>query len=449
MNKRKFNILFFQMFMLVSGFISLFSINTYSQETGKIKLAVDSLSLDQIMTVVMQNFPAIKLAEESLNKADAQIGLAKSGYYPNVDANLNVSHVGPVPSLTVPDFGSFQLFPKNNFNAGLNVRQNIFDFGKTSSNVALASGNLEMMKDSLVNTKLNISLMVIKNYYTLVYLQQAVKIKDEQLATFNEHLENVQKKKATGSATNYEILSTQVKISVVESQKLDLEAARDFQVSILNSLLGMPTKTYQAVRETFTVSQPEIPQDSLVSYALLNRKDMQIALKKIDLASLHLNVVKSQNNPSLDFFANGGWKNGYVPDISEIRANYMVGLGVKVPIFDGTRSKYNVMMAKSSLESSTLASELTRRRISTDVVGNETSMITARKKLSQSQLQLSQAQEAYKLAKVNYSAGAITNLDLLDAATTVSESKLMLLKSQVDYVISMNMLKISLGYQLY
>jgi outer membrane protein len=440
---------FFRIIVVAGCILTGIHLNARTQEAGNMAIENDTLALEQIMNEVIQNYPAIKKAEEALNIASAGLGLAKSGYYPDVDASVNVSHVGPVPELTVPNLGSFQLFPDNNFDGGLNIRQNIYDFGKTSSNVAYANGNKELLEKALDETRQNVAISVIKNYYTLVYLQQAIKIKDSQLATLNEHLDYVKKKKATGSATDYEILSTQVKISAVESQKLDLEAARDKQLAFLNSLLGLPAGTFHLVNETLAVSKPDIPGDSLINYALQHRKEMQIALKKNELALLHLNVVKTQNNPSLNFIANGGWKNGYVPDIEKIQAHYLVGLGLRVPIFDGTRSKYNIMMAKSSAESSKMESEIIQRNISSEVVENVTNLETASKKVDQSKLQLSQAQEAYKLARINYSAGVITNLDLLDAATAVSESNLMVLKAEIDYTISLYLLESSVGKQLY
>jgi outer membrane protein TolC len=43
----------------------------------------------------------------------------------------------------------------------------------------------------------------------------------------------------------------------------------------------------------------------------------------------------------------------------------------------------------------------------------------------------------------------ITNLDLLDANTSVSESSLMLLKARIDYVTSIYKLKAALGQRIY
>lgn len=445
-NRLKYTILS----LILALYCGLSASSTMAQNADTNQLSQkDTLTLQQIMDVVIQNHPAIKEAEEALNTADARIGLAKSGYYPNIDATANFSNVGPAPSLTIPDMGSFQLFPHNNYSAAVNVQQSIYDFGKTSTNIEYAKGGKELAEKSIETIKQNMAKGVIKNYYTLLYLQEAIKIKDEQLKVLESHLDFVKKKKATGSGTDYEILSTKVKISAVENQKTDLVAARDVQLSILNSLLGQPVKKFHIVKDTLTVSQPNMPDDSVVNYALQHREEMQMALKKTDLASIKLDVVKAENKPSLNFIAEGGAKNGYVPELGRIKANYVVGVGVRIPIFDATRTKYKIMQAKSSIESSTFQSEVTKRKISSEVVENETALMKDYKKLEQSKLLLSQAEEAYKLAETNYSAGAITNLDLLDATTNVSESKLMVLKSQIDYAVSIYFFDASLGERLY
>lgn len=435
--------------LLLAG--SLLVGNSLYAQTESTNLAMneDSLTLQQIESRVLENHPMVRKAEESVNQAEAQIGLAKSGFYPDINASVNVSNVGPVPNLTVPDLGSFQLFPDNNFNAGLNVRQNIYDFGKTSSHVAYSNANMDLQEKSLDAAKQQLALEVVKNFYSILYLQEAILIKQEQLDILKRHLDFVMMKKATGSGTDYEILSTQVRISAVENQKLNLEAGLVSQISVLNAMLGLPPKTPHVVRETFHMTTPDLPEDSMVSYALVHRDEMQIALKKNNMAVIHLNIVRAENHPSLNFLVQGGWKNGYVPDINKIRANYVIGLGLLIPVFDSNRLKYNTLVAESSIESSSQEAELTRRDISSEVVKNESRLMTAAEKVKQTELLLTQAKEAFELAENSFSAGAITNLDLLDASSNVSESKLMVLRSRVDYAISNYLLKASLGERIY
>ena len=73
------------------------SLTVNAQQLKSNEAQVDSLDLEWIIQEVTQNHPLVKSADEALKSADAQIGLAKSGYYPNIDFNANVTTIGPVP----------------------------------------------------------------------------------------------------------------------------------------------------------------------------------------------------------------------------------------------------------------------------------------------------------------------------------------------------------------
>jgi outer membrane protein TolC len=99
--------------------------------------------------------------------------------------------------------------------------------------------------------------------------------------------------------------------------------------------------------------------------------------------------------------------------------------------------------------SSQYEKEIAQREITNEVVENYQKEIAALKKVDQSEFQVQQAERAYKLANTSYSAGVITNLDLLDATIALSESQLMLLKSRIDYLISYYGLQLAEGNQLF
>ena len=417
-------------------------------------LKTDSLSLNQIINQVIQNHPSIKEAEEALNIADAKIGLATSGYFPNVDLSGSYTRINPVPQLDESLFfpgktGKINMAPNNNYNAAINYNQTIYDFGKTGKNVKVENENKNLAEMSVEQVKQNMTLAATASYYTLLYLQEAIKIKDEELANLQKHLEYVQKKKETGSATQYEILSTQVRISNVESQKIDLETGRRVQLSVLNSLIGQPEYTELNIKKELNTQMPEIMQDSLVSYALKHRDEMRIAKEKSVIAELQYKLAKAQTNPTINLYGSAGEKNGYFPNVDSLNFNYSVGVSLKIPLFDATRKSNNVRLSKSNIQNSLYEIEITRRNITNEVVQSNANVISSGKKINQFTLQLEQAQKALKLAEINYESGAITNLDLLDAATSVSESRLQLLKAEIDNVSNIIKLKISLGYQLY
>ena len=419
----------------------------HAQKTDK--SSGDSLSLQDILNDVIHNYPAIKKAQIDIESSEAKIGLAKTAYLPDVNVSASYTLIGPTSSISIPNLGTFQLYPANNYSAMLNVSQSIYDFGKTNKNVAYEKQNKELTGFSIEQLKQKLSGMMVGNYYSIVFLQEAIRIKEEELATLNEHLNFVQKKEATGSATKYEILTTKVRISAIENQKTDLVTALQIQQSQLNSFLGKSQGTKLLVKKELLSNQILLSNDSLFSFAYEHRNEMKITRQKGALADTRLKMVNSQNNPSLNFFGSGGLKNGYLPDISVLTANYAVGIGLKVPLFDASRSKYNKVIAQSEIKGNVEDTELTLRSIVNEVVESRSTTESALKKVSQSELQVEQAQQAYSLAETNYQAGAITNLDLLDSFTALAESKLFLLKTRIDYSASLLKLKLALGEQIY
>lgn len=409
----------------------------------------DSLVLSNIIKVVLDQHPSIQEAQEAIKAADARISLAKTAYQPTVDASASYTRIGPAPSFNIPDIGKLSLVPANNFNTSINYSQNIYDFGKTKSEIAVENQNKELAKLTIDQIKQRLALTVVNAFYSLAYLQEAFIIKEKQIATLHAHLDFVNKKKETGSATQYEVLTTKVKISATQNQKLDLEAAIKIQQGVLNSLMGQPTSTTIHAKPEIDSSLLPAQSDSLLSYAFMHRDEMKISNEKTNIAELRYKAIKTQLKPSLNAYASVGGKNGYVPDINKYTPNFAAGIGFKVPIIDAYKNRSNLLLAKSAIASNSLNTESTKRSIINDVVENDANREAALKKIDQYALQLAQAQEALGLAETSYQNGTLTNLDLIDATMSVAESRLQLLKSKIDYSVSLYRLKMALGDRLY
>ena len=436
-------------FSALAFMIFLNSIIVGQSLMDKSKPTADSLSLRSLILQVVSTYPSVKIAEEAIRNADSRISLAKTGYNPEVDMTASFANLGPVTKLSIPSFGTFQLYPANNYSASVNLRQLIYDFGRTRQNIELENENKSIGEQTLEQVKQKLALYTVNNFYTLLYLQAAIKIKDEQIAALNEHLQYIEKVMATGSATEYQVLTTKVKISTIESQKVDLMAAQTAQQAALNSLLGNDNAGNPVVRNELTVAPPVVQSDSILSYAYHNRDEVLINEKKVTLAELRYGMTKLQNKPLLSLQASGGAKNGYIPYLNRLTPNYVIGMGLRVPLFDGMKNKYYLSQAQSAITTLSYESEFTKRNISNEVFESEALMFAASKKVSQSELQLKQALKAYSLAETSFNTGVITNLDLLDANTSVSESSLMLLKARIDYAACVYKLKAALGERIY
>ncbi len=438
-----------RLFYIATFLMGLATTSTMTAQSTANAIPSDSLALPAVMKQVMATYPTLQEAQQAIIAANARVGLSKSAYYPDISLSSSYSHIGPVSSISFPGMGTFNMFPADNYSAAINYNQTIYDFGKTAKNVAYANQNSELAKLTVSQMKQELSWIVVGNFFTLDYLQQAIRIKDDELKNLYDHLRFVEKKAATGSATDYEILTTKVRISSIENQKTDLETSLKISQSQLNALLGKPQTDMVAVQNNLTAPYPFVSNDSLISVALKQREEVKIANQKGLLAKMRLNNVNAANNPSLDFFANGGLKNGYSPVLNTAKANYVVGVSLKIPLFDATRTKYNRIVAKSEIESATQDKDLTQRNVVNDVIQSYENVDAAQQKVKQATLQVTQAEKAYQLAETSFESGSITNLDLLDSAVSLAESRLSLVKTQIDYTVSEYKLKIALGEPIY
>jgi len=420
-------------------------------QTAATGVPADSLGFGSVVRRVISNYPSIRKAEYDVEAANARIGMAKSAWYPNIDFSASYSRLGPTSSmdLTPLGLGVMSLYPANNYDVALNLNQKVYDFGKTSSSVELENRYRELSQMSTEQIRQELSRSLLDNFYSILYLQEAIAIKDEELATLGEHLAFVQKQFETGSATEYAILSTKVRISATQSQRTDLLASLEVLRAQLNAFMGSPQQDAVVVKEELSGQVDLASGDKLISDAMASREELKMAEQRTQIAQARYRVAGNSNNPDLNLYASGGWKNGYIPDLNKFKANYVVGLGFRFPLFNGSRTRFDKQQAQAELGSSQQDMELAGRTITSEVIAQRANVNAAAKKIAQQELQLEQAASAYALALTSFQAGTITNLDLLDSATSLSESRLSLMKSRIDYTVSLLKLRIATGERIY
>ena len=138
--------------------------------------SVDSLELRPLINKVIQSYPTIQQAAEAVNAAELRIALARTSNLPTAMATGSFAHVGPVPTLTLPDVGSFSLAPRDNMNASVSINQTLSDFGKTRLNIAYEEKSKQLIAMGLDQVRQKLSLAVINCYYRLLYLQEAAAV---------------------------------------------------------------------------------------------------------------------------------------------------------------------------------------------------------------------------------------------------------------------------------
>jgi len=404
----------------------------------------NSLSVTDAVALTLKNYPLIQQATERINIADAKIKEQQSSLYPILEAEASYERIAPIPTI---NFGPelFELAPANNYNATVSVFHTLYDFGKRDALIDLTKSYKKSEIDNVDFVKSNLAFQTVQTFYSIMLLKRSIAVKDTDIANLNDHLSFINKKIATGSATDFDALTTKVRISNAQNQKLDLQNLLEKQIVLLKKLTGISYDSNAHLTGDFSFKSLTVNIDSLLDIAIQQRPEMKLAFDTENNAHLQKNVVGLGNVPSLNINLSYGLKNGYMPNLDAIRGNWAAGVGVKVPIFNGFRTSANEEEADANIKVSETHTLQVRNDIISEVRQAVEDLKTKINKIATTKIQVSYAEESIKRANAQYKNGVVTNLDLLDADNSLEQARLQYLHAIYDAIISNFNLKKAVG----
>ncbi|MDO9289907.1 MAG: TolC family protein, partial [Thermodesulfovibrionales bacterium] len=96
------------------------------------------LNMDTCVEIALKKQPNIVAAKSTVNVNQSRVGQAKANYYPQVDLTSGYSRTSPVSRT---DHNS-----SDQYTGSATLKQNIYDFGKTSTQVDIQNLNLDSSK---------------------------------------------------------------------------------------------------------------------------------------------------------------------------------------------------------------------------------------------------------------------------------------------------------------
>jgi outer membrane protein len=429
----------FQILSLALILFILIVVKSYPQQAVK-----DSLTLEDAVRLTLVKQPLLQQALEQVNAADAKIKQQDSYYYPQIDGNLTYVRIGPIPSL---GFGgmNFSLAPANNYDAHISASQLLYDFGRRDALLDLTKTYKLSSEDKINLIKNNQTYQTVQIFYAILFLEKSVDVKNEQINNLKKHLDITTKKFQSGSATDFDVLTTKVRIADAENQKIDIENELSKAEINLRSKLNMPPNTELNLTGEFKVDSMANDSASLLDEALRNRPEMKLAKDAENSSMISKQVASLGDMPALSVLGEYGLKNGYEPNLNVLRGNWALGINASIPIFNGNLRDAKIEEADANWKSSSANILALERDIRVEVEQASANLKATSLKINTTELQVEQAMQAVLRAEIQYRDGVITNLDLIDAETSLAQAKLIYLQVQFRNILSYYDLKKVIG----
>jgi outer membrane protein len=405
----------------------------FAAEAGA--MAAAPMTLDEALRLTREHNPRSLQATEEVKAAAAKITESRSGYFPQLSAKAGYTYIDPVSEINI-GASRMSFMPNDNYDAKVTAEMMLLDFGRTGRQVDLALSGKKSAGIRRDMTVRDLSLATVRAFYSVLFLQEAVKVQDKEIAALRKNLDHMQKRYNEGAATRFDLLTTQVRLASAGNRKIDLQSQLENQSISLRRLCSLKADASMTLSGSFDIATEGSDMTKLTTSALDHRPEIMLTRENAQAASYRKSLAAKEGMPRIVGAASWGTSNGYQPDINEMRTNLSAGVQLQIPIFTGFRTSASTSEATAMMHAAEQARLDTEELAQAEVKQSVNSLHTSREKIDTTSMLVSQADLAAQHARIRYQNGLGTTLDLLDAESSLAQAELAHLQARYEHVLN-------------
>ena len=392
----------------------------------------EMLDLDRCIAIALSRHPDIQAAQGSLRAGDSRIGQARSGYYPQVNGSVGYSRTDPTTH-------GAQVY--NSYSSRLSLSQNLYDFGKTATQVKIQEFNRDSSRSDLDSIRTEVIFGVKQAYFELLRAGRNRDVSRETVEQFRHHLEQAGAFFDVGLKPKFDVTKAEVDLSTAKLNLIKAENAFRLARVTLNNAMGLPEAPDYEVEDRLSSGRQDMDLEEAIRKAYERRPDLKaMALKRKSLEQ-SIELVRKDYYPSLTGSAGYGWGGGDFP----LDRGWSFGAEVSIPLFTGFSTQYEIAEAQANLDVLTANENLLRQAIDQDVRQAWLNLREAAERIVAAELTVRQAIENLELANGRYASGVGSPIEVTDALVAASNAKLSEISALYDYKIALAGLERAVG----
>lgn len=409
------------------------------------------LSREECVAIGLQESPTIKVANLEVKRMDYSKKEVLANLFPTIDFTGAYQRSIELQSMRMSMGGqsqSIKMGTDNNWNFGFSAAMPLVNASLWKSIKLSDIQILQTLEDARAS-RLDLVDNINKAYYALLLAIDSREVirQNYDLAVFNAGI--FKKQFEQGTASEYDVLRSQVQVSNVEPELLQADiSVKQCQLQ-LKVLMGIDNAV--TVMPNITLSDMK---REMYGYALEGDRSLarNTTLRSLDLskdlARQNVNLQKMAWIPTLGAQFNINWNamsNGNALKHQEFNPYSNVALALNVPIFSGGSKlqklrQAQVQVAEIELQRENLVNSLNMQvDLAIDNINRQV------KQIASSEQGMKQASKALEIMQKSFEIGAATYLDLRDSELANTSAQLAYLQSIYNYLVSTTELDTLLG----
>lgn len=297
-------------------------------------------------------------------------------------------------------------------------------FAKITNTKRQAKSMYQQSQDYRQAVQTGLIASVATQYYTLLMLDEQLRVSEETAVTFKESVRVMQAMKRAGMSNEVGVAQLEAAYYSVESGIEDLKRTI---CEIENSLSAVLAETPGAIERGLLNSQ-SFPAELSIGVPLqllTNRPDVRAAEQSLAQAYYGVNIARAALYPSLTLSGIVGWTNSVGSAVINPGGLLLSATGTLMqPIFNAGYNRGRVKIARAQQEQAQLAFQQTLLNAGGEVNNALTQYQTAETKIAWRTQQVASLERAVKHTQLLVSNSSTTYLDVLTAQQSLLQARM-------------------------
>ncbi len=409
--------------------------------TGMLHAGVRPMSLDEAISVALKQNKDITIARLAISKASSRVTEALGNALPSVAVNAGYNYNVQLPVFFFPNPQTGQVAPirfglTNAYNVNAQVQQILFNSAVFTG--IGASKIYEDAAEAAFDAKVaEVVAETKKHYYRALAASGFVSVAE---ATFNNVLETRKTITALfneGLVAEFDKIRADVAVANTEPVLIDARAGANNALAALQTYLALDlTDTLQLSRDGLDTPVDPPAENAALQQAMEQNLDLRALALQVKVAKEFVSISQSDYYPTIAAF--GQWQN---QGQSETLSNWfsasstVVGLNFTMTLFNGLRTSSRVEQASIEYKTAQQRYEQVLQLLKLQVRASLNDVRSAKLRIEAQKSSVSQANRGYDIAKIRYTEGTGSLLEITDAETALAQASVNEINALLDYYV--------------
>jgi multidrug efflux system outer membrane protein len=403
--------------------------------------------LQRLVTEALQNNLDLHIAAQRVLEAQAQVGVTRSQQFPSVNAGGSYSALQLPPSL--PAANSDGTPGRSFYNAGgfsASGAWNLDFWGLYRRQSEAARADLLATEWAQRATRASLVEGVAQAYFQLRSLDAQLEITTNTIKARRDSLKLVESLRQYGAGSLADTRQAEELLHAAQANLPEIRRLIAVQENQISILLG---RNPDGIDRGLAVDAQPHPQEvpaGLPSALLERRPDIQQAEARLIAANARIGVAKAQFFPNISLTSLGGSASSQLNSIfAGKNAYWYAAASLSQPIFDGGRIRNNYHLSQAAQQEMLYEYQKAVLNALRDVSNSLVAYKETREYREEKTAQVTSAADAVRLARLRYSAGNASYLEVLTTDTQLYDAQLTLAQGQEREAASLVELYAALG----